>query len=379
MDDRMRLLGVTTEKIAAGPDGLSPRVTGLYGALGRRYDLVGFARPSLGKADKYLSKLRHFHPDRETWTSRSGLSPWVFQRRTTLVEPQIAARDGEYDLIVQLHTLCAPGTRFRERPYVLHTDNTYTLSERYYRPWGPLTGREREQRIALEGDVFRNAAFLFPRSEWLRRSMIDDYGCDPERVVRVGGGANFVADSIDGKRYDGKIALFVGEGFRRKGGSVLLEAWQRVRSELPDAQLWIVGPKAEGELAEERPGVKVFGYVQGREALEDLFRQASAFVLPSLFEPWGHAYYEAMGQGLACIGTNQGATPEIIAHGRTGLLVPPGEPVPLADALLALLGRPELAERFGKQAYTELQHGHTWDDVIGRMAPYLEQAASVRA
>lgn len=375
----IRILGLTVEHVSADPGQTSARVTGLYGALSRYFEIVGMTRPVLPSFDRYLNKLSHYHPDRESWVARSGLNPWIFKRRSAIVERQLQQWDGKYDLIVQLHTLVAPGLKLGRRPYVIHTDNTYALSERYYRPWAPLRGREQTERLKLERMTFQQAGFLFPRSEWLRRSMIDDYGCDPARVIKVGGGANFVAESIAGKPYDAQVALFVGGSFRRKGGMVLLSAWDEVRRRLPDAELWIVGPERERDLATAHPGVRWFGHIDDRQALADMFRRATAFVLPSLYEPWGHVFFEAMGYGLPCIGTNHCAMPEIIQDGVSGLLVTPGEPEPLADALVALLGDPARAEAMGRQGYAHIQHGYSWDDVVERMRPFIEQLVQERS
>lgn len=71
--------------------------------------------------------------------------------------------------------------------------------------------------------VYRNATFLFPRTEFLRRLLIEDYGCDPQRVVVVGYGANFTAPSLEDRRYGSQTALFVGIDFTRKGGPLLLQ------------------------------------------------------------------------------------------------------------------------------------------------------------
>jgi glycosyltransferase involved in cell wall biosynthesis len=275
---------------------------------------------------------------------------------------------------MQLHTLVAPGTRKRGQPYVLHTDNTYMLSERHYPPWAPLRSRrDRSERIRLEQTTFQNAAFLFPRSEWLRRSLIDDYGCDPKRVIRVGGGANFIAASLDGKQYDSQIVLFVGNDFERKGGMVLLEAWQRVRSQCPQAQLWIVGPTTSR--VPQQTGVHWLGQISDRQALADVYTRASLFVLPSLFEPWGHVLLEAMGNGLACIGTDAFGMPDMIQHGKTGLLVSLGEHAPLADAMIELLSQPQRLAQMGQQAYESVLANQTWDHVVERMAPYIDSLA----
>lgn len=372
---QLRILGLTTERVTNFKSQPTAKSAGLYAALDRRFDVVGIVRPSLPRSEYYFNKLRHIHPDRDIWRQRASLNPWVFNRRSGIAEKQLQQWEGRYDLIMQLHTLVAPGRRKREQPYVLHTDNTYMLSERYYPVWAPLRSqRDRTERIRLEQTTFHNAAFLFPRSEWLRRSLIDDYGCDPKQVIRVGGGANFIATALDGKQYDSQIALFVGNDFERKGGMILLEAWKHVRKQCPEAQLWVVGPSKSR--VPSQSGVHWLGQIGDRQVLADLYARASLFVLPSLFEPWGHVVLEAMGHGLACIGSNQFGMPDMIEHDKTGLLVPRGEHLPLADAIIELLSQPQRLAQMGQHAYESVIREQTWDHVIERMVPYIESLAT---
>jgi len=250
------------------------------------------------------------------------------------------------------------------------------LSERYYPGWATLTSRrDRDEWVRFEGEVYRNALFLFPRTEILRRSMIEDYGCDPERVVVVGYGANFTAPSIEERRYDSQIALFVGIDFKRKGGPGLLKAWPLVRQRLPQAKLLIAGPPKPATPLPD--GVEWLGLIQDRAYLSQLYLQAAAFVMPSIYEPSGSVFLEAMGHGAPCISTNRGANPEIIDHEQCGLLVPMNEPEPLAEAIISLLGNPHYAEQLGRQAYKRVLEGFTWKDVIERMAPHIERAADM--
>jgi glycosyltransferase involved in cell wall biosynthesis len=368
----IRILGLTMDRVGNFRSGVSAKNAGLYGALDRRFGVVDVIRPSLPRPAYYYNKLRHIHPDRDYWRIRASLNAWAFKQRTTMAERHLQRWDGQYDLIMQLHTLLSPGDLSKRRPFVLHTDNTYRLCERHYADWSPMRGRQRDEWISMERATYQQAAFLFPRSEWLRRSMIEDYGCDPERVIRVGGGANHVRSSLEGKRYDQPIALFVGYELKRKGGYVLLQAWERVQRILPEAQLWFVGPKPPRGSHPE--GVRWLGRIDDRATLHKLYSQASVFTLPALFEPWGHVLMEAMGEGLPCIVSDRCAMPEIVQHGRTGLVVPAAEPEPLADALIQLLGDLEQTSRLGRQAHASVLRGHTWDDVIARMAPYIEQA-----
>ena len=61
---------------------------------------------------------------------------------------------------------------------------------------------------------------------------------------------------------------------------------------------------------------------------------------------------EAMANGLAVIATPVGAVPDILRHGETGLLVPPGDPAALTAALRRLLTDPQLRLRLGRAAQT---------------------------
>lgn len=65
------------------------------------------------------------------------------------------------------------------------------------------------------------------------------------------------------------------------------------------------------------------------------------FVLPSDCEPFGLVLIEAMARGVAVVATDAGGVPEIVEHGRTGLLVPPRDPAALADAIAHLLDHPQ--------------------------------------
>jgi starch synthase len=376
-DGPLRVLGVTLEPVTRFRVEPSAKSAGLFAGLSRRYEVVDIVRPVLSPLDAAVNRLRTFYPSRTGWFIRASLNPWAFEHRTRAAEAALRRREGEFDLIVQLHTLVAPGRRESERPYVLHTDNTYMMSERHYPAWLPSWGgRRRDAWVRMERDVYQRAAFLFPRSEFLRRSLIEDYGCEPARVIRVGGGANLAAASLAGKRYDQQTAIFVGYDFERKGGEVLLRAWRLVRRRLPRAQLLIVGPSRRG--ADAAQGVRWVGRVEDRAALADLYSRATAFVMPSLFEPWGHVFLEAMGHGLPCIGADHCAMPEIIAEGETGRLAKPGDAESLANALFELLADPAGAASMGHRAQASVSHGHTWDDVVSRMAPYIEQAARRR-
>jgi len=176
--------------------------------------------------------------------------------------------------------------------------------------------------------------------------------------------------------------LFVGRLVYYKGIEVLLEAIAR----LPQARLTVVG---DGPLAGRlrrraaRPDlasrVVWRGEIPARE-LQELLPRARALVLPSVAESetFGLVQLEAMAAGVPVVATRlpTGAG-EIVRDGRTGLLVPPGDPDALAAALGQLLSRPELARRWGEEGRRLLLSRYTRERMVERLELWYRQPEAV--
>ena len=132
--------------------------------------------------------------------------------------------------------------------------------------------------------------------------------------------------------------LFVGRLIESKGLDVLLDAFDR----LDTGELWIAGdgplrPLVESAAA-QNSRIRFLGYVEGDE-LADVYRQADALVVPSIYEPWGLVVHEGLAYGLPVITTDQvGAADDLIDSGTNGYIVPAGSSEPLADAMRAVAG-----------------------------------------
>jgi glycosyltransferase involved in cell wall biosynthesis len=87
-----------------------------------------------------------------------------------------------------------------------------------------------------------------------------------------------------------------------------------------------------------------------REDIPEILSLCDVFALPSLGEHFGRVLIEAMAMGKAVVATNAGGVPEIVTHGETGLLVPPGDSTTLAEALLTLFRDLSLSARLGLAA-----------------------------
>jgi glycosyltransferase involved in cell wall biosynthesis len=374
----LRVLGVTVHDVS---DWVEPVPEGkwsqFFRALSHRFELVGVVRPpEPSQADHYLNLARSFHPRKHRWKAKAGFNLSLAMRTTQQVQREMERYEGSYDLIMLLQTLCGPGLDRAGVPYAIYTDNTMALTQRLYPDWAPLSAHDAARWMEFEADVCRSASAVFTFSEFARGSVINDYGCLPDSVVAVGAGANQLLGSLGVKDYTAQRAVFVGTDFARKGGPVLLDAWPIVRSRAPEAELIIAGPD-QVPRTKLPPGVSWVGQLD-RAGLAELYRSASVFVLPSLFEPWGFVFFEAMGYGLACIGTSCCAMPEIIDDGVTGRLAPRGEAEPLADVLTELLTDSATAAMMGHAAHAHVKNGNTWTDVLDRVAAHLHTSPSGR-
>jgi len=149
---------------------------------------------------------------------------------------------------------------------------------------------------------------------------------------------------------------------------VLINAAPAVLQRYPDAEVLIVG---EGSCRDElvtlaaRNGitdrVRFLGH---RDDIPTVLSQADLFVLSSRSEAFPNSIIEAMAAGLPVVATAVGGIPELVDDGRTGRLVPSGDPAAFARAVIDVLDRPELAEKFGRAGRAVIQHSYSFDRMI---------------
>lgn len=146
---------------------------------------------------------------------------------------------------------------------------------------------------------------------------------------------------------DERVVALVGRLVPAKAPEVFLQAMAIAAARVPALRGLVVGDgPLRGDLEAEARGLGlerrvVFAGV--RRDVPALLAGLDALVFTSLREGLSMAMLEAMAAGVPVIATPVGGTPELITHGVTGLLVPPGQPESLADALVALLGDAALA------------------------------------
>jgi glycosyltransferase involved in cell wall biosynthesis len=153
---------------------------------------------------------------------------------------------------------------------------------------------------------------------------------------------------------DCPILICVASLTEEKGQTYLLNAMQAVHAELPDAHLLLVG-RDRGKtdlnaLAVENGLGECVTFLGSRDDIPLLMAASDVSVLPSLREGLPLSLVESAAAGLPSVATSVGGIPEVVEDGVGGILVPPRDPVALAEALLILLRDPERGRSMGEAA-----------------------------
>ncbi len=148
---------------------------------------------------------------------------------------------------------------------------------------------------------------------------------------------------------DVPLAIYVGRLTSEKRVEHLLEIWPSVRERHPQAALLILGSGDQEPHLKQKAGLGVH-FLGQVEDVAPYLQAADLFLLPSETEGLSNALLEGMSSGLAVIATSVGGSPDLIAHGQNGWLVPPNDTSALRDATLSLLDRPDLRAELGQAA-----------------------------
>ena len=175
---------------------------------------------------------------------------------------------------------------------------------------------------------------------------------------------------------DAPLLLGVGRMATKKGFQVLIDALPVLLGEFPDLRVVLAGG---GDLLDRfRAAVRPWAdrvHLPGpvlRDTLPDLYRAADLFTLPAVHDARGNVdglpnvILEAMASGLPVVASGISGVPLAVADGRTGRLVPEGDPGALLEALRELLASPQRRREMGAQGRRRAVAELTWDAVAAR-------------
>ncbi len=200
--------------------------------------------------------------------------------------------------------------------------------------------------------------------DWLAEQALQRTRLRPDQIVVIPHGIEVAAFRSNGWARDGArqrlelpqdafIAGLTGRIDAGKGHHLLIEAIHRLHERGIHAHALFVGDPTMGEgepylirLHAMCDSLHLQDQVHFRPFMKDIaiaYRAMDAFVLGTLSETFGMVTVEAMLSGIPVIGSDAGGTPDILGHGRLGLLYPPGDVHALTQALSSLIIDPDTA------------------------------------
>jgi glycosyltransferase involved in cell wall biosynthesis len=211
-------------------------------------------------------------------------------------------------------------------------------------------GGEARAYLALERAAARWCSFLVTVSNAERQAGLAQRVGRREQYRVILNGIALESYAGEPHPLPGRI-VFIGRLRSPKRVDLAVRALALLRRTLPEARLDVVGG---GPLCDELRGLAAregvaesVGWLGTRSDVPELLAGAACLLLASDYEGCPLTVLEAMAAGVPVVATAVGGVPELVVKGETGLLVPPGQPEPIASALEAILSSPDRARAFG--------------------------------
>jgi phosphatidylinositol alpha-1,6-mannosyltransferase len=242
--------------------------------------------------------------------------------------------------------------------------------------------------------IGRDAALLTAVSEWARKALERSFGWEGRMELLPSGidTERFrpdVSDSAIRERHalgSAPVVCCVSRLVARKGQDMLIRALPAVARAVPGVRLLIVGvgpyEAALRQLASDT-GVTdrvVFAGAASYDELPAYFRAGDVFAMPCRLrwfgfdvEALGAVFLQGASVGRPVIAGDSGGAPEAVLPGKTGLVVDPTRPAPLAEAITSLLTDRPRAEAMGRAGAEWVHNEWTWEKMAARLSGFLER------
>jgi len=224
------------------------------------------------------------------------------------------------------------------------------------------SGRIRLQRLA-----YRFADRIVANSP-AAAGMLREEGVPSSAIALISNGVDAAAYPDRPRRPNVCRVITVANLRPEKSHETLIAAAAQLASVCPDLRYQIVGDGSRRQeleaLARARGVSGIVEFLGHRDDVPALLAAADVFVLPSRSEAFPNGAIEAMAAGLPVVACAVGGLLDLIETGRTGILVPPSDPEPLAVALQSLCADPARAHALGREARREVQARYSFERMI---------------
>ena len=236
-------------------------------------------------------------------------------------------RQGRYDLVFATSASTELAFLETDLPVYYTADATFANVVDYYPFYTRLSERSKREGNEIQKRALEKCCRIFLPSEWAANSAVNDYKIDRSKIEIVPFGAclkevpvQLPTHHLTAKKVQ---LLFVGVEWERKGGPVVVDAVQNLKSRGWDVALTIVGCNPDLNL----PGVEIIPFLSKNDPvqakrLNDLFLQADFFILPTTAECFGLVFAEASAMGTPVLARNTGGVSGVVNEGTNGFLLP---------------------------------------------------------
>jgi glycosyltransferase involved in cell wall biosynthesis len=268
---------------------------------------------------------------------------------------------GDYKFSFQ--TQCLYNGRLKDIPHFIYTDHT-TRTNLLYPSIQPRQYLRSDRFIKkCETFIYKDASIIFTCGSLITYSLVNQYNIPEQKVVTVFAGSNVKSAFVENDaKYSAKNILFVGVDWARKGGPVLLKIFEKVLQKHSDASLTIVGCNPQNITL---PNCNIVGKI-GADKLSAYYNAATIFCLPTLREPFGIVFVEAMHYKLPIVANNIGSIPDMVVEDFNGYLID-NDIDKYAEQICKLFDDPQKCKSLGENGYRYAQSKFTWELVGKKM------------
>lgn len=195
-----------------------------------------------------------------------------------------------------------------------------------------------------------------------------------KRVFVVPEGLNFTPLSSVPEKASYPLIVYAGRLKRAKRPDHVIKAFEIIKSEYPDAELWLIGdgPLKNDLMRMAGKGINFFSGLDN-EARRELIKQAWVLVNPSVREGFGLNVVEANALGVPCVAYDVGGLRDAILDGKTGLLVESGNVGALGKGVIRVLADERLRVRLSEEALV-YSKGFSWEGVAEEFISVIRNA-----
>ena len=272
--------------------------------------------------------------------------------------------------------LSALGTSITKKPLIITCHGTYSVEPMEYLVSGKLLrfAFKKANRVLCVSKFTQNEILKRVR---LKNTMVIPNGFHFNRLQKIDKMARDTSK---------RIILGVGAIKPRKGFDISLQAFARVKEDVPDIEYHIAGDISSKAFYDtltkmiSRLGISNdvhFLGEAGDDELDKLYQTADVFILTprninNNFEGFGLVYLEAGARGKPVVASDSGGVPDAVLDGVTGLVVPENDVEATAKALKRVLTDEKLAEQLGANGRKRAKE-LSWDNIVKKIIEVYEE------